>query len=252
MTRRLKTFFSLFKATGSIILWLLFMIVHVQAKPVENTDLVLQELPLPPPVVPAFVLPFQPPLDLNYTQRRALYLWIVKREAQKNGLPSDIADSVVTVESSYNPTAIGTVGEIGLMQIRPTTAALLGFKGTDEALAEPGTNIQYGIKYLAQAWRLSNGQLCRALMKYRAGHGQEFMTPLSVQYCVKARHHLASIGSEFAKAPVPASVAMAGLETKGKLRSFKGVRRTIWLVHSQRLKDIEARLPKSSMMIIGR
>jgi len=37
-------------------------------------------------------------------------------------------------------------------------------------------NIHYGVTYLSQAWRLANGDLCRALMKYRAGHGEEMMS----------------------------------------------------------------------------
>jgi hypothetical protein len=40
-------------------------------------------------------------------------------------------------------------------------------------LARPEVNIHYGVTYLSQAWRLTGGDLCRALMKYRAGHGEE-------------------------------------------------------------------------------
>jgi hypothetical protein len=105
---------------------------------------------------------------------------------------------VVRVESSFNPAPIGTVGEIGLMQVRPETAAMMGFRGTSAELARPEINIHYGVTYLGKAWRLANGDLCRALMKYRAGHGEEVMSPLSVTYCQRARSHLATIGSPFA------------------------------------------------------
>jgi hypothetical protein len=71
---------------------------------------------------------------------------------------------------------------------------------SNEALAEPETNIRYGIEYLAQAWRLSGGDLCQALMKYRTGHREERMTPHSVEYCRRARLHLAAIGSPLANA----------------------------------------------------
>jgi hypothetical protein len=96
------------------------------------------------------------------------------------------------VESNYDPSVIGGVGEIGLMQIRPGTAAMLGFRGSTEELAKPEINIHYGVAYLSKAWRLANGDLCRTLMKYRAGHGQEVMTPRSVNYCNRARNHLAA------------------------------------------------------------
>ena len=75
------------------------------------------------------------------------------------------------IESAYDPTRIGGVGEIGLMQVRPQTAAMLGFSGCAGDLATPETNIHYGVKYLAGAWRRAGGDLCRTLMKYRAGHG---------------------------------------------------------------------------------
>jgi hypothetical protein len=129
---------------------------------------------------------------------RAAIRAMVEREVRTTGLPPDIADAVVHVESNYDPSTIGRVGEIGLMQIRPETAAMLGFRGSDEELAKPEVNIHYGVIYLSKAWRLANGDLCRALMKYRAGHGEEVMTPRSVTYCQRARNHLAARGSPFA------------------------------------------------------
>ena len=112
---------------------------------------------------------------------RGFYRALIKREAEKNGLPSDIADAVAAIESGYDPGAVGGVGEIGLMQVRPETAAMMGFKGDAAELAKPDVNIHYGVTYLGQAWRLANGDLCRALMKYRAGHGEEMMSELSVE-----------------------------------------------------------------------
>ncbi len=93
------------------------------------------------------------------------------------------------------------------MQIRPTTAAMLGYRGTLAGLFEPETNIRYGVTYLARAWQLAEGDLCRALMKYRAGHGEERMTPLSVEYCRRVRTHLAAIGSPFAAGTHAVSVS---------------------------------------------
>ena len=76
---------------------------------------------------------------------------VVEQEVRKTGLPADVADAVVQVESNYDPSVIGGVGEIGLMQIRPGTAAMLGFRGSTEELAKPEINIHYGIAYLTKA-----------------------------------------------------------------------------------------------------
>ncbi|MCK1473388.1 transglycosylase SLT domain-containing protein [Bradyrhizobium sp. 197] len=126
---------------------------------------------------------------------RAAIRKIIERETARTNLPADIAEAVVFVESGYNPGTIGTVGEIGLMQIRPETAAMLGFRGNNAELAEPDINIHYGVLYLNRAWRLAGGDLCRALMKYRAGHDEESMTPRSQVYCNRARNRVVSMNS---------------------------------------------------------
>ena len=137
---------------------------------------------------------------------------LIEKEAATTGLPADIAEAVVFVESRYDSLVIGRAGEIGLMQVRPETAAMLGFRGTTAELAEPAINIRYGVIYLAKAWRLAGGDLCRALMKYRAGHGEEIMTPRSTIYCNRARNRLVAMNSPFARPGAAASSAAAAVE----------------------------------------
>jgi soluble lytic murein transglycosylase-like protein len=124
----------------------------------------------------------------------ASYRALAEKEAARAGLAPEIADAVMAVESGYNPGAIGGAGEIGLMQILPSTARMLGFVGTNADLAVPDTNIHYGVTYLAQAWRLAGGDLCTAVMKYRAGHGESRFSFLSVNYCLAVRSKLAARG----------------------------------------------------------
>ena len=188
---------------------------------------------------------------------------LLDKEVQNTGLPADIADAVVHVESDYNPSTIGRVGEIGLMQVRPETAAMLGFRGSNEDLARPEINVHYGVIYLSKAWRLANGDLCRALMKYRAGHGEETMSPLSVEYCRRARNHLAALGSPFAIggaiAPAPGIVPVSMAATPEKappklaLNSPKDVyaryrqgtgsaSQAFWAAHDARVRAITAQV----------
>ena len=131
-----------------------------------------------------------PPLAGDVGAYRAL----VKSEAKQTSMPWEIADAVMSVESGYNPAAIGTSGEIGLMQILPSTARVLGFSGTDADLAVPETNIHYGVNYLAEAWTLAGGDLCTAVMKYRAGHGETRFSYRSVDYCLAVRSRLFARG----------------------------------------------------------
>ncbi len=191
---------------------------------------------------------------------RAAYAELLKRQALANGLPVDIADAVVAVESGYDPARIGSVGEIGLMQVRPATAAMLGFKGNPVQLADPETNIHLGVTYLAGAWRLAHGDLCRALMKYRAGHGEEAMTPRSVEYCARARQHLAAIGSAYAGAPLAvvsllpgdAGIAAAIGRQKSPKRNLRLKGAAFWVMHEARIKAINARIERRWRQVASR
>ena len=134
---------------------------------------------------------------------RAQYLPLILREAAAQGIPPALADAVAMIETGYRPDAVGSSGEVGLMQLMPATARQLGFSGTAAELADPATNIALGVRYLARAWSLGGGDICRSLMKYRAGLGQEVMTPLSVGYCTRAIAWLRSTGSRLAQGAMP-------------------------------------------------
>ncbi len=130
---------------------------------------------------------------------RALYLPILRREAAAVGLPPELADAVAMVETGYRPDAVGSSGEIGIMQVMPATARQLGFFGSTAELADPETNIRLGVRYLARAWALGGGDVCRTLTKYRAGLGETVTTPLSARYCTRAATWLGSTGSDLAR-----------------------------------------------------
>jgi len=122
------------------------------------------------------------------------YRALVRQEATRAGIPPDLADAVAEVESGYHPGAVGGAGEVGLMQVMPATARMLGFTGSNAELTQPEVNVRYGVTYLAQAWRLANQDICTATMKYRAGHGETRFSYLSVDYCVRVRAKLAARG----------------------------------------------------------
>ncbi|MBO1907734.1 transglycosylase SLT domain-containing protein [Microvirga sp. 3-52] len=192
-----------------------------------DVDWQLASLPQPPDLEP---LTTSAILDIASPSRalkeRSTYLPVIADEAAANGVPPALVDAVVRIESRYDPTAVGSIGEIGLMQVRPKTAALLGFQGTSAELAEPRTNLRYGVGYLAKAWRLADGDLCRALMKYRAGHGSDKMSALSIEYCRRARQHLAAVGTEIGA--LPGALAQPRIRTSGKdIRRGHPIKRTI-------------------------
>lgn len=185
--------------------------------------------------------------------RIAEYRRLATIEAEKRGLPPAIADAVMRVESNYNPAARGKDGEYGIMQVMPPTARMLGLEGPIETLAEPETNIRLGVRYLAEAWRRANGDICTAAMKYRAGHGESRFSALSVQYCQRVRQHLASIGYPvtgvvpeptfgFAQDTTRMGIAIGTQQAARRLASGKKLRsRAAWGNYDARMRELDRR-----------
>lgn len=76
------------------------------------------------------------------------------KEARAHGMDPYFVMAVISGESSFNPLAVGPVGEIGMMQIRPSTGKWMAekikfkWKG-DKTLRDPVANIKLGTAYLA-------------------------------------------------------------------------------------------------------
>jgi soluble lytic murein transglycosylase len=75
-------------------------------------------------------------------------------EAKTHSMDPYFVMAVISGESSFNPLAVGPVGEIGMMQIRPATGKWMAekikfkWKG-DKTLRDPVANIKLGTAYLA-------------------------------------------------------------------------------------------------------
>ncbi|MER8695995.1 transglycosylase SLT domain-containing protein [Mesorhizobium opportunistum] len=123
------------------------------------------------------------------------YSAIVARYAASYGIPVSLANAVIKIESNYRPNMVGGAGEIGLMQIKPATARMMGYNGSAKGLFDPDTNIKYGMKYLAMARDLGGGTTCGTILKYNAGHGATRMNPVSAAYCSKVKVQLAAVGA---------------------------------------------------------
>lgn len=79
---------------------------------------------------------------------------VIIKEAAQHGLDPYFVMAVISGESSFNPQAIGPVGEIGMMQIRPATGKWMANKikmkwHGDKTLRDPVKNIKLGTAYIA-------------------------------------------------------------------------------------------------------
>lgn len=161
-------------------------------------------------------------LERRWRYERNEYSAIIERFAAKNDVSPEFAHAIVEIESRFRPNVRGRAGEIGLMQIKPATARLMGFRGPAKALFDPETNIRYGMRYLAKAKRLGGESVCGTILKYNAGHGARRMNRISRAYCEKVkgvlarnaeRYQIASLTRyAFLDAPTPRFRAEARLE----------------------------------------
>ena len=89
----------------------------------------------------------------------------ISRFAGKYNIDEELIRAVIQVESGWKRDAVSVKGAMGLMQLMPRTAAMLG---VDDAF-DPEQNIEGGVKYLAQLTDKYDGDVEMALAAYNAG-----------------------------------------------------------------------------------
>jgi soluble lytic murein transglycosylase-like protein len=81
------------------------------------------------------------------------------------GVPAELVDAVIQVESGWNPYAVSNKGAAGLMQLMPATAARFGVRNRFDI----EDNVRGGVAYLSWLIRLFRGDLRLALAAYNVG-----------------------------------------------------------------------------------
>jgi soluble lytic murein transglycosylase-like protein len=95
---------------------------------------------------------------------------MIATHARANHVPEALVHRVILRESKYQPQLVGHGGTIGLMQIKLATAKALGYAGDAAGLRDPDTNLTYGVKYLAGAYRAADGDHELAIRYFAAGY----------------------------------------------------------------------------------
>jgi soluble lytic murein transglycosylase len=97
--------------------------------------------------------------------------------AAENRIPEPLVYSIMRAESNYLPTAVSPAGAMGLMQLMPSTAAVIlpagsfKVKGNKEILMDPEINIKCGVRHLKDILDSFNGNTVLAVAAYNAGSG---------------------------------------------------------------------------------
>lgn len=102
-------------------------------------------------------------LPRRYTHQAQEISDTIMKQATKHRIDPWMITAVISGESSFNPNAVGPIGEIGLMQLRPKSAEWIAkkmnikWKGRS-ALRNPVYNIQIGVAYLGYLKRRHSPQ----------------------------------------------------------------------------------------------
>lgn len=100
------------------------------------------------------------------TKRRALQPSI-RAAARRHGLLPSLLEAVIEVESGFRHDALSVKGAMGLTQLMPATAELLGVRNA----FDPGANIEGGARHLRGLLDRYRGDAKMALAAYNAGVG---------------------------------------------------------------------------------
>lgn len=104
---------------------------------------------------------------------------VIRHAALRYGIPPSLVKAVVWRESRFDETAVGTKGELGLMQLMENSASEWADSVHDrtfshEHVLDPGTNTLAGSFYLARLlkrYTQTDNPAVYALADYNAGRG---------------------------------------------------------------------------------
>lgn len=88
--------------------------------------------------------------------------------AHQFGVPAALANGIAHVETGHRCGAVGSHGELGLMQVKPATARGIGVHGN---LRDCRTGATAGVIYLRQALHRAGGNWTAAATLYNCGIG---------------------------------------------------------------------------------
>ena len=143
------------------------------------------------------------------TSARERYEPFVVEYSNQHSLRPELVRAVIQVESGYNPRALSPKGAMGLMQLMPDTARMLGVQRP----YDPEQNIRGGTRYLRLLLDRYEGSEELALAAYNAGSGAVDRHGKRIPPYRETRDYVRKVGSAAGESPA----------TTRKLRIYKTI-----------------------------
>jgi hypothetical protein len=131
---------------------------------------------------------------------------VIEKYARQHGVDQDLVWAVIRQESGFNPRAVSPKGAMGLMQLMPGTAAMLGVADAFDV----EQNLAGGVKYLERCLNQFNQDVPLALAAYNAGPDNV----VKYQGCppfAETRQYVASVLQAYAGGPIRGDLELVGL-----------------------------------------
>ncbi len=176
----------------------------------EQRRALLVEAALSSPTIGGPIAPTPAPVEITAADLRHVPKRLVGpmlAAAKKYGLSPLLIDAVARQESGYRVNVVSRVGAIGVMQLMPGTARMLGVRNP----RDPEANIHGGARYLRRLLDRFDGNLAFALAAYNAGPAR-VERARGVPRIAETQNYVSKILARLSQAAVsvPALIQIAG------------------------------------------
>lgn len=134
-------------------------VLHITNRPLSD----LQENEIVP--VTAANQPSGVWIAVDHAYAGRLYDGFIKQAGEYYSIPMALVKAVIAAESAFEPSAVSSAGAVGLMQLRPRTAAAMAVSNS----LDPKENIFGGVRYLRIMLNRFEGDVALAVAAYNAG-----------------------------------------------------------------------------------
>jgi len=158
-----------------------------------------------------------------------------------DAIAPDLDDAILRIESVYDPTRVDLIGEAPRWVVRAGTASMNNVFADRWHLADTDPNVDYTVRYIAEAWTRTQDTACRGFTKTRLSLGGWGLGAMTSEDCAR----IARLRSDTEESWTRMTLAIAAPPTPIFAAPLPGARlssQDFWAAQRARIAAIQARL----------